>query len=502
MTRRTTALSFAFVQLVLLTFFVVVAAPANAADKDCSDFATQKQAQIFFLNAGGPQQDPNYLDSDNDGIACEDNPCPCYYGTKPPADNPPATPPPPPAPVRSSLDLSANRTSGITGEKVRMVARVKPGFSRPIVLQRKSGSHWVKVVSGKTYNDGRWILTGGVARQTTTYRAAVSGVKHDGKTYTAATSRLVTIKALDQSLSLQLSDGSVVQGDRVVATVNAKPVRAGRPVVLQRRTSNGWAKVGTDKESRRGAARFVVPTGTTGGYHYRAVVQRFHGAVPFTSVTRDLKVSPPPDTTPPGVPTGLVATAGDGSVSLDWSDVAAADLRGYYVYYATSTGGPWTQLNGQPVGTSAYTASGLTNGTQYSFCVRSVDYKGNASTCSTSTSATPAPPPDTTAPDAPQGLTATAGDTVVDLDWSDVTAPDLAGYRVYVAAAADGPWTLLTTDPLTASAYRAEGLTNDTEYFFRVTAVDTAGNESAAATVSATPTAPAPAPAPEPAPAP
>lgn len=63
-------------------------APANAYDRDCSDFATQKAAQIFFLNAGGPHSDPHRLDADGDGVACDSNPCPCYYGTTKPSDPP------------------------------------------------------------------------------------------------------------------------------------------------------------------------------------------------------------------------------------------------------------------------------------------------------------------------------------------------------------------------------------------------------------------------------
>lgn len=50
-------------------------------DHDCSDFATQAAAQHYFLNHGGPHSDPERLDADGDGIACESNPCPCYYGT-------------------------------------------------------------------------------------------------------------------------------------------------------------------------------------------------------------------------------------------------------------------------------------------------------------------------------------------------------------------------------------------------------------------------------------
>ena len=61
-----------------LLAIAVLPSSAAASDKDCADFATQRAAQIFFLKHGGPQRDPHRLDGDNDGVACEDNPCPCY----------------------------------------------------------------------------------------------------------------------------------------------------------------------------------------------------------------------------------------------------------------------------------------------------------------------------------------------------------------------------------------------------------------------------------------
>ncbi len=50
-------------------------------DRDCSDFASQRDAQIFYLEHGGPAKDPDRLDGDHDGVACERNPCPCYTGS-------------------------------------------------------------------------------------------------------------------------------------------------------------------------------------------------------------------------------------------------------------------------------------------------------------------------------------------------------------------------------------------------------------------------------------
>lgn len=41
---------------------------------NCDDFSTQDQAQNFFKKAGGPSQDTNRLDGDDDGEACESLP--------------------------------------------------------------------------------------------------------------------------------------------------------------------------------------------------------------------------------------------------------------------------------------------------------------------------------------------------------------------------------------------------------------------------------------------
>lgn len=65
---------------VMLAALLIAALPSSAlaSDKDCADFSTQRAAQFFFLKHGGPRSDPDRLDGDNDGVACEDNPCPCY----------------------------------------------------------------------------------------------------------------------------------------------------------------------------------------------------------------------------------------------------------------------------------------------------------------------------------------------------------------------------------------------------------------------------------------
>ncbi len=46
----------------------------HGPDCDCRDFATQREAQAFFIAAGGPDRDPHDLDRDKDRIACESLP--------------------------------------------------------------------------------------------------------------------------------------------------------------------------------------------------------------------------------------------------------------------------------------------------------------------------------------------------------------------------------------------------------------------------------------------
>ncbi|AEE96314.1 glycoside hydrolase family 9 protein [Mahella australiensis] len=93
----------------------------------------------------------------------------------------------------------------------------------------------------------------------------------------------------------------------------------------------------------------------------------------------------------------------------------------------------------------------------------------------------PSPPPsDTTPPAAPTGLTAAAvSSNSINLDWADNTDSDLAGYKVYRSTMSGfTPGSANFVKQVTASAYTDTGLAADTTYYYKVTAVDTSGNES------------------------
>lgn len=130
----------ALLVLVLLGTSVLVLPPASAADMDCGDFATQAEAQAFFVAAGAG--DPHQLDSDGDGIACESNPCPCSTTTVPlvgsptPAPTPTAAPTPAPTPVAPTptTDPNGSGTSGPTRRDTARVVRVADGDTLKVRL--------------------------------------------------------------------------------------------------------------------------------------------------------------------------------------------------------------------------------------------------------------------------------------------------------------------------------------------------------------------------------
>jgi fibronectin type 3 domain-containing protein len=72
----------------------------------------------------------------------------------------------------------------------------------------------------------------------------------------------------------------------------------------------------------------------------------------------------------------------------------------------------------------------------------------------------------------------------IDLSWEPNTDPDLAGYIVYrqlvdATGALTGPAIRLNPTPLPGPAYRDQTAIVGKSYAYRVTAVDTVGNESA-----------------------
>ncbi|MAO79560.1 fibronectin type III domain-containing protein [uncultured Nocardioides sp.] len=385
MLRRLTALL--LTTAVSSSLAVLAASPASAfVDRDCGDFANQKAAQIFYLKAGGPSSDPHNLDSDNDGVACESNPAPYYYGkTLPGGGDDKPKPEPKVTVVKSTVALSVSPSKRIRGEKYQVKVTVRPAISRKVTIQKRVDGRWKAIADGRTGSSGK--VTGRLTtpKASAPLRALVGTVTIGQKKYTAAASRSTKLTVSKQKVSLAFVDDEIAEGDEATALIKATPVRKGRPVALQVRINGTWKAVARTEVDRKGRAEVDLRP-DLGTDSYRAVVLRHEGAVPARSRARALTTL---DLTPPAAPTELVATAGDTTVELTWTRELPDDFARHEIWMRT-TDSEWRLVT--TTASDAMSIGGLVNDVTYWFYVTSVDVHGNTSEPSTEVESTPTAP--------------------------------------------------------------------------------------------------------------
>jgi len=197
----------------------------------------------------------------------------------------------------------------------------------------------------------------------------------------------------------------------------------------------------------------------------------------------------------------LEATVTEQGIQLKWqaparlsSGEALAGVKEYHIYRGelNSASGvvaqsPWKSPLRQ-LGTSAsgdYLDSGFDYGKTYAYLVRSVVDSPAGPLESDDSPQALVTPKDIFPPAAPQGVVAaiqpgsTADSVLVELSWSINVEPDLAGYRVYRSDQEGVKGTLLTPSLLPSPSYRDNSVQSGLHYWYTVTAVDQAGNESA-----------------------
>ena len=140
---------------------------------------------------------------------------------------------------------------------------------------------------------------------------------------------------------------------------------------------------------------------------------------------------PPSDITPPAIPTGLSATAGDGYVSLSWNTNTEPDMKNYHIFRRTSPTGQEIYIASPPKSLTTYTDNSVTNGTTYYYQICAVDESDNRSQLCNMVSATPI----SNNPSKPTGLTATALPGAILLSWNANPESDITNYRIFKGTA-------------------------------------------------------------------
>ena len=173
----------------------------------------------------------------------------------------------------------------------------------------------------------------------------------------------------------------------------------------------GWLRDGVAFTTRFPAGG---PTASSAGGEVVVTVPALSGLVLGANAGQDLAG--------PDAPSSLTATAGSGTVALDWASVAGASS--YVVYRSVVTGGGYEAV-GAASGTH-FDDTGVTNGVRAFYVVRAVDAAGNEGAASPEASATPSFPVGWANIQWPPTITITRGQT----------APTIYG-QVYVPGLTD-----------------------------------------------------------------
>lgn len=184
-------------------------------------------------------------------------------------------------------------------------------------------------------------------------------------------------------------------------------------------------------------------------------------------------------------PRNLAASSASSAVNLAWSASTESNLLGYHVYRAATTAGPFTRLTASALATPSYADATGTPGTPYTYMVRTLKLEaspggtyqnlslGEMATITVNASASGAPL-NPTSLDVVQNSSASA-----QFSWLD-NATDETSYRVERKVNGTGTYATLTTLGAGATSHTDTGpFTNGSVYFYRVIAVNGAGDSVA-----------------------
>ncbi len=382
----------------------------------------------------------------------------------------------------------------IAGESVKATGAVPPKLARPVRLERKSGDTWTVVTRSKSVK-GAFSFTFAAPATTTKYRVHAPRTTVNGRVLADVVTPVKTLTVAAQSATLTMP-ASAVTGSQVAATATFSPVRAARPVTIERRDGTTWTAVATGVQDATGKLTANVPVGATAGTKvFRARTEAANGAAATTSATRSVVVSAPPDTTPPGAVRSVSVTfTTRTSIDLSWIDPTDTDLDGVMVRRIQGTTPP-TLTSGVlvadvPAFTEFVVDDGLVAGTTYSYALFAHDEVPNYAAAAT-VQGTTEDPPDTTPPGLVTGVTTSdlAHDHVT-LSWTNPGDADFEGVMVRRAAGTTPPTkgggVLVGTSVGAETSMEDYGLAPSKTYTYALFTMDEVPNYSAGVATTVT----------------
>jgi fibronectin type 3 domain-containing protein len=237
-----------------------------------------------------------------------------------------------------------------------------------------------------------------------------------------------------------------------------------------------WTTIATLPSNTESYASTGLDSVTAYYYRVRATNQAGPSAYSnVTGATTMLSLPTPPDNL---VVTGVT----DNSVALSWTDNASNEFS-FNVERAQAATGPWFLVGNVASNVTAFTSGSLASCATYYYRVRAYNMAGYSDYTSVASATTTGCQP--VAPSAPADLKAAAAadDTIV-LRWTDTSSGESA-FKVQRATTATGPWKTIGLAPVDATVYASTGLTGATVYYYRVRAINIAGQSSWTAVASA-----------------
>ncbi|GAB3762217.1 fibronectin type III domain-containing protein [Spirosoma pomorum] len=173
---------------------------------------------------------------------------------------------------------------------------------------------------------------------------------------------------------------------------------------------------------------------------------------------------------PPAAPQGLSAVATSTTqINLTWTGVATA--TNILIERSPNGTDSWNQISSVTGSATTYADQGLSPNTRYYYRIRATNGTGTGPYSSVANAITPDAPPA-----APARLTANATSfSQINLSWADLAGNE-SGFQVERSPNGTDSWTKIADVAANTTSYNDQNLSPQTRYYYRIRAVNAAGN--------------------------